>query len=163
MKAKPQRNTGYFYETDDEEYDEEASRTTPRVTTVVPTAAPVVVTTPPVVPAVAPESLANSTMPPQNYTFLLTPANGTFFGSVLTVAANNPDVSPLATTERVHHVLSQVGNIWNSVGSLNITGIVDQALGIRNSQFARPLVTTILNVVLCNPITFSENNCNKYK
>ncbi len=92
----------------------------------------------------------------QNHTFVTRPSNGSIFGTVIEGTAGVG-----ASTPRSYFVAGQVGNIFNNVGKLNVTGIVDQALGIRNNYIARPLVTGILNVVFCNPFTFSDNNCRK--
>ncbi|ODM96774.1 Protein rolling stone [Orchesella cincta] len=151
---------------EEEEYDEEGASTTVKSTsttgatsrrsTAVPTSIP------PVGNLTA-SNLTNLTAATNgtraNSTFISKPVNGSFFGFEVQSTSLNTG----ASTERSHYVLNQVGQIWNNVGKLNVTGIIDNALGIRtsNSQFVRPLVSGILNAVFCNPVTFSESNCRK--
>ncbi|CAL8095595.1 unnamed protein product [Orchesella dallaii] len=148
---------------EEEEYDEEGAVTTAKSTSTTRASSssrPTTVIPTPVEGLVASNSTnvtaaTNGTR--TNSTFVLKPVNGSIFGSEVQSTSLNTG----ASTERVHYVLNQVGQIWNNVGKLNVTGIVDNALGIRNSQFVRPLVSGILNAVFCNPFTFSNNNCRK--
>jgi len=61
------------------------------------------------------------------------------------------------------HVQGQVNQILSNVDSFNITGIVDQSLGIRNNVPVRNLVNSILSSVFCNPFFANVNNCGRGK
>jgi hypothetical protein len=68
-----------------------------------------------------------------------------------------------STTPSPERVMNQVNNIISNVEILNITGIVDQALGIRNNQPVRQLVNGILGAIFCNNFLAGFNNCGTRK
>lgn len=75
-----------------------------------------------------------------------------------TTLTQRPLTSPRPTPSQ-EHVYNQVHKILDNVAVGNITGIVDQALGIRAPMPTRNFVNGILNTVFCNPINRLLGRC----
>ncbi|CAL8074337.1 unnamed protein product [Orchesella dallaii] len=73
-------------------------------------------------------------------------------------APTGPTTTPRPRPSQ-QHVYNQVNKILDNVGTGNIPGIVDSALGIRTPAPTRNFVNGILNTVFCNPINRLLGRC----
>jgi len=84
--------------------------------------------------------------------------------TAVAVASTNVNGTVSNTTVPTNNrVIGQVDNIITNVQRLNITGIVDQSLGIRNNTEIRKFVNGIIHTVFCNPFLANFNNCGHTK
>ncbi|OXA57961.1 hypothetical protein Fcan01_07183 [Folsomia candida] len=78
----------------------------------------------------------------------------------LTASGNSTGPISNATLNRV---LGQITNVFSNVEKLNITGIVDASLGIRNDTSVRNFVNSIMATIFCNDFLANYNNCARLK
>lgn len=108
---------------------------------------------------VVPIIIVSTSKPVENVPTTQTVAATTTTKITTTTMRTTPMPSVTVSTVSPEHVLNQVDKILQNVSRGNVTGIVDQSLGIRAPMPVRNLVNGIMKLVFCDPISRLFGRC----
>ncbi|XP_035707445.1 uncharacterized protein LOC110849232 isoform X2 [Folsomia candida] len=94
--------------------------------------------------------------PNKTVSVVTTSKNGT---TKVTFTTRRPRPRPTTELNRGQEIGSSVNGILSSVTNLDIPGIVDNALSIRNNEPVREFVTGLMTAIFCSPFLNNFSTC----